>query len=107
MSQNMLGELMRKAQQMQDRMKQLQEEAGDKVVEASSGGGMVTVRMNGRQEVLAIRIEPDLLDSEELEMLQDLIVAAVNEGIRKSKNLMEEEIKNLTGGMNFKIPGLF
>jgi DNA-binding YbaB/EbfC family protein len=107
MSKNMLGELMRQAQQMQEKMKELQQEAGNRVVEASSGGGMVTVRMNGRQELLSLQVEQELTDSEDLEMLQDLIVAAVNEGIRKSKEIMEEEMKKLTGGLNFKIPGLF
>jgi DNA-binding YbaB/EbfC family protein len=107
MSKNMLGELMRQAQQMQERMKELQKEAENKVVEASSGGGMVTVRLNGRQELLFLQIEPELLDGEDLDMLQDLILAAVNEGIRKSKECMEEEMKKLTGGLNFKIPGLF
>ncbi len=107
MSKNMLGDLMRQAQQMQGKMKELQREAGNRVVEASSGGGMVTVRMNGRQELLSLKVEQELSDSEDLEMLQDLIVAAVNEGIRKSKEVMEEEMKKLTGGLNFKIPGLF
>ncbi len=107
MSKNMLGALMRQAQQMQEKMKDLQREAGDRMVEASSGGGMVTVRMNGRQELLSLQIEQDLLDGEDREMLQDLIVAAVNEGIRKSKEIMDEEMKKLTGGLNFRIPGLF
>lgn len=107
MSKNMLGELMRQAQQMQEKMKELQREAGNRVVEASSGGGMVTVRMNGRQELLSLQVEQELSDGEDLEMLQDLIVAAVNEGIRKSKEIMDEEMKKLTGGVNFKIPGLF
>ncbi|NOY52080.1 MAG: YbaB/EbfC family nucleoid-associated protein [Deltaproteobacteria bacterium] len=107
MSKNMLGDLMRQARQMQEKMKDLQREAGSRVVEASSGGGMVTVRMNGRQELLSLQVEQDLLDSEDSEMLQDLIVAAVNEGIRKSREVMEEEMKKLTGGLNFNIPGLF
>jgi DNA-binding YbaB/EbfC family protein len=107
MSKNMIGELMRQAQQMQEKMKEVQEEAAKKIVEASSGGGMVTVRVNGRQEVLSIQIEPDVVDTEDLEMLQDLISAAVNEGIRKSKTVMEDEMKKLTGGLNINLPGLF
>jgi len=107
MTKNLLGALIRQAQQMQEKMKDLQREAGDRMVEASSGGGMVTVRMNGRQELLSLQIEQDLLDGEDREMLQDLIVAAVNEGIRKSKEIMDEEMKKLTGGLNFRIPGLF
>ncbi len=106
MSKNMLGELMRRAQQMQEQMKQLQEEAVNKVIEASSGGGMVTVRVNGRQEVLSIHVEPEVVDSEDLEMLQDLIVAAVNEGLRKSRGLMEEEMKKLAGGLPLNLSGL-
>lgn len=107
MSKNMIGELMRQAQQMQEKMKQVQEEAASKVIEASSGGGMVTVQVNGRQEVLSILIEPDVVNTEDIDMLQDLIAAAVNEGIRKSKEIMEEEMKKLTGGLNLNLPGLF
>jgi DNA-binding YbaB/EbfC family protein len=106
MSSNMIGELMRRAQEMQGKMKQIQEEAASRVVEASSGGGMVTVRVNGKQEVLSIELEPDVVKAEDLEMLQDLTVAAVNEGIRKSKEMMEEELKKLTGGLNLNLPGL-
>lgn len=107
MAKNMLGELMRQAQQVQEKMKQVQEEAANKIIEASSGGGMITVRVNGRQEVLSLNIEPDVMDTEDLEMLQDLIVAAVNEGIRKSKATIEEDMKKLTGGLNLNLPGLF
>lgn len=107
MSKNLLGDLMRQAKEMQDRMKQVQEEAGAKVIEASSGGGMVTVRVNGRQEVLSIRIEPDIVDTEDMDMLQDLVTAAVNEGLQRSRKIMEEEMKKLTGGLGINIPGLF
>jgi len=107
MSKNMLGSLMRQAQQMQEKMKDLQQEAGRRVVEAASGGGMVKVRMNGRQELLSLQLEADLLAGEDREMLQVLIVAAVNEGTRKSREVMEEEMKKLTGGLNLQIPGLF
>ncbi|MEK6777321.1 MAG: YbaB/EbfC family nucleoid-associated protein [bacterium] len=105
MSSNMLNELMRQAQQMQEKMKQAQEEAGKKVIDASSGGGMVAVKINGRQEILSIQIEPEIVDADDIEMLQDLIAAAVNEGIRKSKEMMQEDLKKLTGGLS--IPGLF
>ncbi|MBI1824141.1 MAG: YbaB/EbfC family nucleoid-associated protein, partial [Nitrospirae bacterium] len=76
-----------------------------KTVEASSGGNMVTVRMNGKQTLLSVTIDPEIVKSGDLEMLQDLIIAAVNEGVRKSQELMAEEMKGLTGGM--QIPGLF
>lgn len=106
MSKNMLSNIMKQAQQMQERVKKLQEEAGAKTVEASSGGGMVTVVANGRQEVLSIKIDPSVADPNDIEMLQDLVAAAVNEALRKSQNLMKEEMGKLTAGMGLP-PGLF
>jgi DNA-binding YbaB/EbfC family protein len=99
------GNILKQAQQMHAKIAQLQEEMAGKTVEASSGGGMVTVVMNGKQEVLNIRIDPEVVNREDVEMLQDLIVAAVNEAIRKSQEMMTEEMKKVTGGLN--IPGLF
>ena len=101
----MFGGIMKQAQAMQAQMAKLQEEAAQKVVESSAGGGMVTVQVNGRQEFLSIKIDPEVLQSEDLDMLQDLVLAAVNEGVRKSQEMMAEGMKGLTGGMN--IPGLF
>ena len=106
MSKNMINSLMKQAQQMQERMKKLQEEAGNKTVEASSGGGMVTVVANGRQEVLSIKIDKSVVDPNDVEMLQDLVSAAVNEALRKSQELMKEEMGRLTSGMGLP-PGLF
>jgi nucleoid-associated protein EbfC len=106
MSKNMLSNIMKQAQQMQERMKKLQEEAGGKTVEASSGGGMVTVVTNGRQEVLSIKIDPSVVDPKDIEMLQDLVTAAVNEALRKSQDLMKEEMGKLTAGMGLP-PGMF
>lgn len=106
MSKNLLNNLMKQAQQMQERVKKLQEEAGNKTVEASSGGGMVTVVANGRQEILSIKIDKSVVDPEDLEMLQDLVTAAVNEALRKSQELMKEEMGRLTAGMGLP-PGLF
>ncbi|MBW1659343.1 MAG: YbaB/EbfC family nucleoid-associated protein [Deltaproteobacteria bacterium] len=100
-----LSDIMKQAQKMQAKMAEIQEELADKVVESTSGGGMVKVLVNGRQEVLSIQIEPDVVDPEDVEMLQDLIVAAVNDALRKSQEMMAEEMKKLTGGMS--IPGLF
>jgi len=97
---------MKQAQQMQDRVKKLQEEVGQKTVEASSGGGMVTVVANGRQEVLSIKIDPSVVDPNDIEMLQDLVSAAVNEALRKSQELMKEEMGRLTAGMGLP-PGMF
>ena len=90
---------------MQERVKKLQEEAGSKTVEASAGGGMVTVVANGRQEVLSIKIDPSVVDPKDIEMLQDLILAAINEALRKSQELMKEEMARLTAAMGLP-PGL-
>ncbi len=106
MSKNLLNNLMKQAQQMQERVKKLQEEAAGKTVEASSGGGMVTVVANGRQEVLSIKIDHSVVDPKDIEMLQDLITAAVNEALRKSQDLMKEEMARLTAGMGLP-PGMF
>ncbi|MDX9922140.1 MAG: YbaB/EbfC family nucleoid-associated protein [Syntrophales bacterium] len=103
MAQN-FGKLMKQAQQMQAKMLQLQEELGEKTVEASAGGGMVTAVVNGKYELVALAIERSVVDPEDVEMLQDLVVAAVNEGIRKAQEMTQEEMARITGGMN--IPGL-
>ncbi len=96
---------MKQAQQMQERVKKIQEEAAGKTVETSAGGGMVTVVANGRQEIISIKIDPSVVDPNDTEMLQDLVVAAVNEALRKSQELMKEEMANLTAGMGLP-PGL-
>jgi DNA-binding YbaB/EbfC family protein len=90
---------------IQEKMQRLQKELAEKRVEATSGGGMVKVVTNGSQEVLEIHIDPEVVDRDEVEMLEDLIMAAVNEARERSKALMAEEISKLTGGM--QIPGLF
>ena len=99
-----LGDMMKQAQKLQSKMMELQEEMANKMVEATAGGGMVTVVVNGKQEIVSISIDPDVVDRQEIEMLQDLIVAAVNEGIRRAQQIWAEEMKKLTGGM--AIPGL-
>ena len=96
---------MKQAHALQERMAKLQEEAAKKTVEASSGGGMVTVKFNGKQELLSVSIDPEVIKSGDVEMLQDLFIAAVNEGLRNSRQLVAEEMKGMTGGLN--IPGLF
>jgi len=98
------GNILKQAQQMHAKISQLQEEMASKTVEVGSGGGMVNVVINGKQEILSIRIDPEVVNREEVEMLQDLIVAAVNEAIRKSQEMMTEEMKKITGGLS--IPGL-
>lgn len=97
--------LMRQVQKMQKKIAELQEELAKKTVEASAGGGMVTAVVNGRQELVAIKIDPEVVNPEDIDMLQDLIVAAVNEGIRRSQEMVEQEMAKITGGL--KIPGLF
>jgi len=100
-----LGNILKQAQQMHNKISQLQEEMAGKTVEGSSGGGMVNIVINGKQEILSVRIDPEVVNREDIEMLQDLIVAAVNEAIRKSNKMMQEEMKKITGGLS--IPGLF
>ena len=99
-----LGNMMRQAQQLHSKMLQVQEEMAVKTAEASAGGGMVTAVANGRQEVVSIKIEKEVVNPEDVEMLQDLIVAAVNAAIKKSQEMVSEEMKKLTGGLS--IPGL-
>jgi nucleoid-associated protein EbfC len=95
-------QLMKQAQQMQEK---LQKQMEAMVVDATAGGGMVSVKMNGQKQLLSIQIEPEVFTGGDKDMLQDLIVAAVNEGIRKVDEAMSAQLGNLTGGM--KIPGLF
>ncbi len=101
-----LGDIVKQAQQLQERMQQIQQEAGSKVVEASSGGGMVTARVNGRLELVDLRIDPTVIDAKDADMLRDLVMAAVNEGVRRAQQMVAEEMSKLTGGLNLKIPGL-
>ncbi len=100
----MLGDMMRQAQVLQEKMAKAQEEAGKKTVEATSGGGMVTVIANGRQELLSIKVDRQVVNPEDIEMLQDLVLAAVNEALKKAQQMITEEMGKITGGLN--IPGL-
>jgi DNA-binding YbaB/EbfC family protein len=100
-----MGNLMKQAQQMQQKMLKMQEEMAQRTVEASVGGGMVTVTANGKAEILAVKIEPQAVDPDDVEMLEDLVLAGVNEALRKAQEMMADEMNKLTGGM--KIPGLF
>ena len=99
-----LGNIMKQAQKMQAQMAKIQEEMSQKTVEATSGGGMVAVKVNGRQELISVKIDPEVVTSDDVEMLEDLVLAAVNEGLRKSQAMMSEEMSKVTGGLN--IPGL-
>lgn len=98
------GKIMKQAQQVQARMMKLQEELAQKTVEASAGGGMVTAVVNGRFEIVSLKIEKDVVNPDDVEMLQDLITAAVNEGIRKAQEMAQTEMSKITGGL--RIPGM-
>ncbi len=99
-----LGSIMKQAQKIQTQMAQMQEELAGRTVEASAGGGMIAVVANGKQEIVSVKIEPEVIDAGDREMLQDLVVAAVNEALRKAQEMVSEEMKKITGGLN--IPGL-
>lgn len=98
--------LLKQANMMKEQMEKLQKEAGEKIVEASSGGGMVTVVARAKGEVISIKIEPAIVQDNDLEMLQDLITAAVNEALSRGQDLMKNEVSKLTGGLGIP-PGLF
>ena len=99
-----MGNLLKQAQEMQARMAKIQEELGQKTVQGSAGGGMVQVTINGQFNLTALQIEPSVIKPDEKEMLEDLIMAAVNDGMRKAREMASAEMAKLTGG--FKIPGL-
>ena len=100
-----LTQMMKQAQKLQSKMMELQAELGNRTVSAQAGGGMVEAVVNGRQELVSLRIEPEVVVAEDVEMLQDLIQAAVNEALNRSREMMAAEMAKLTGGMS--IPGLF
>jgi len=102
-----LGNLLRQAQQMQRKMAQVQEELAQRTVEASAGGGMVRCVVNGRQELVSLTIEREVVDPEDVEMLQDLVVAAVNEAIKRSQEMVAEEMGKIAGGLGIPLPGVF
>ncbi len=104
MSKKMLGDLMKQAQKMQQEMGKIQEESKKKTVEASAGGGMVVVVANGAMEIISVKIEKDVVNPEDIEMLQDLVTAAVNEALRRAQQMVSDDMGKLTGGMN--IPGM-
>ncbi len=98
------GNIMKEAQKLQQQMEALQAEAAKKKVQATAGGGMVTVEANGKQEILSIKIDPEVINKDDAQMLEDLVLAACNEALRKSREMMQAELGKLTGGL--KIPGL-
>lgn len=101
-----MGNLVKQAQKMQKDMEKLQEELKDRTIEVSAGGGAITVVATGRKEIKEMTIKPEVVDPDDVEMLQDLIVAAVNEAIRKADDMVNSEMNKITGGLG-GIPGLF
>lgn len=104
MSKKMLGDIMREAQRLQSEMQRMQEEAKKKTVEATAGGGMVTVVANGANEIVSIRIDREVVNPDDVEMLQDLVMAAANEALRRAQEMVKDEMSKLTGGL--QLPGL-
>ena len=104
MSKKMLGDLMKQAQKMQEQMGKVQEESKKKTIEASAGGGMVVATVSGAMELVSLKIEKDVVNPEDIEMLQDLVVAAVNEALRRAQQMVSEDMGKITGGLN--IPGM-
>jgi len=100
-----MNNLIKQAQNFQKKLAQSQEELAQKTVTSSVGGGMVIATVNGRHELLAIKIEKEVLDADDPRMIEDLVVAAVNDAMQKAKTMIQEEMGKLTGGLN--IPGLF
>lgn len=100
------GDIVKQAQQIQEQLQEAQEASGAKTVEASAGGGMVTAVVNGRLQLVDLKIEPSVLEGGDAEMLRDLVMAAVNEGVRRAQQMMAEEMGKITGGLGLKIPGL-
>ena len=100
-----MSNVVKQAQKMQEEMERVQAELEDKTVEAKAGGGMVTVTANGKKEILSIKINPEAVDPEDVETLEDLVMVAVNDAIKQADEMMAEGMSAVTGGLN--IPGLF
>lgn len=100
-----MNNLMKQAQQMQAKIGMLQKELETKEIESSSGGGMVKVKVNGKQELLEIKINPECVDPSDVDMLEELVLTAVNQGIKESSDMVSNAMSKVTGGMN--IPGMF
>lgn len=99
-----MNKMMKQVQQMQAKMAKLQEELEQRTVEATSGGGVVRVVANGKNEIMEIEIKPEVLDPDDPEMVQDLVLAATNEALRKAQDMVSEEMAKITGGL--KLPGM-
>lgn len=100
-----MNQILKQAQKMQENMQKMQAELEEKEVESSVGGGAVTVKVNGKKEVVSVSIKPEVVDPDDVEMLEDLVLSAVNEALRSIDEMQSSQMSKLTGGMN--IPGLF
>jgi DNA-binding YbaB/EbfC family protein len=100
-----MSNIMKQAQAMQEQMAKVQEQAAAKTVSGTAGGGIVTVTANGAMQIVSVTLDPEVVKSGDVEMLQDLVVAASNDALRRAHEMMAEEMKSVTGGL--KIPGLF
>lgn len=100
-----MQQMMKQMQKMQKQMQKIQEELKEKTVEGTAGGGMVTITLNGHKELVAVKIDPEVVDPDDVEMLEDLIMAAMNDAMKKVEELIQQDMGKLTGGLN--IPGLF
>lgn len=100
-----MNNVLKQAQKMQEEMEKVQTELEEKVIETTAGGGMVEVKLNGKKEILSIKIKPDVVDPDDIETLEDLIMVSVNDAIKKADDMMAEGMSSITGGLN--IPGLF
>lgn len=100
-----VNSMLKQAQKMQEEMEKIQQETEEEQIEAASGGGAVKVVVNGKKELVSIKLDPDAVDPDDVETLEDMIIAAVNEGIKKADEMMNERMGAITGGLN--IPGLF
>lgn len=103
MSKN-LGQLLSQAKKIQEKLQKMQEEIGNRTVEAQSGGGMVSCVVNGKQEVVSIKISDEIWEEKDKELLEDLIIAAINEGLNKSKEMLQEEMAKITGIAGTQLP---
>ena len=102
---NNMNQMMKQVKKMQEQMLKAQEELGEKVIDGSAGGGVGTVQVNGHKKVISLNIKPEVVDPDDIEMLQDLVLTAVNDALNKAEELANQDMGKFTGGM--KIPGLF
>lgn len=101
-----MNQILKQAQQLQKELKSKQDALADKVYEASSGGGMVTVQVNGKGQVLKVQIDPEVVVKEDVEMLEDLVVSAVNGALSRAQEAQQDEMSSMMGGLGLNIPGL-